>query len=109
MRPASFGGFSALKTEPERAPLMPPRWRVTKKFRRVLRKKLPEMQASILECVRRLADDPHHPGLHSHKVHGTRGVFEAYVDNANRLTFHWDSGVMVLRNNCNHDILKQNP
>gem|GEM_PF-5492247 len=29
-----------------------------------------------------------------------------YVDQKNRLTFHWDGGKIVLRTNCNHDIIK---
>jgi hypothetical protein len=34
-------------------------------------------------------------------------VFEAYVDKKNRVTFHWEDGKIILRNNCNHDILKR--
>jgi hypothetical protein len=34
-------------------------------------------------------------------------VWEAYVDNANRVTFHWKDGVIVLRRNCSHDILRR--
>ena len=37
---------------------------------------------------------------------GAPGVWEAYIDDANRVTFHWDEGRIVLRKNCGHDILK---
>jgi len=64
------------------------------------------MQAAIARCIELLGDNPRHPGLHTHRVQGTAGVWEAYVDRANRVTFHWAGPAIVLRNNCNHDILK---
>lgn len=67
------------------------------------------MQAAVLTCIKKLAEDPRSPGLHTHRVQGTQGVFEAYMDNANRVTFHWDGPDIVLRNHCNHDILKKRP
>lgn len=79
---------------------------VTPRFKRLLKKKDAPMVAAIAECIVRLRTDRTHPGLHTHKVQGTKGVFEAYIDDANRLTFHWDGSCIVLRANCNHDILK---
>lgn len=63
------------------------------------------MRAAIARCVELLADNPHHPGLHVHRIVGRKGVWEAYVDDANRVTFHWEDGKIVLRKNCNHTIL----
>ena len=40
-------------------------------------------------------------------MQGHRGVWEAYVDRANRVTFHYDGETIVLRKNCNHDILRR--
>jgi len=40
-------------------------------------------------------------------MRGTKGVFEAYVDKKNRVTFHYESGKIVLRRNCDHRILKR--
>lgn len=67
------------------------------------------LQAAIMETVQRLGEDPRHPSLATHPVRGTRKpkVFEAYVDMKNRITWHWEDGVIVLRNHCNHDILKR--
>jgi hypothetical protein len=66
------------------------------------------MREAIARCIELLADNPRYPGLETHKVQGKRGVWEAYVDAANRVTFHYDdAGRIVLRNNCNHDILKR--
>jgi hypothetical protein len=75
-------------------------------FRRKARKKEPGMRAAIARCLELLADNPRHTGLHTHRVQGAPGVWEAYIDHANRITFHWDGPVIVVRNNCNHDILR---
>ena len=84
---------------------------INENFRRVLRKKEKRLQDAINECIRRLVDTPDHPGLQVHRVHGTKTVvWEAYIDRANRLTFErLGHGVIVLRNNCNHDIVKRRP
>jgi hypothetical protein len=76
-------------------------------FRRIARGKPPRLREAIARCVELLGDDPRHPGLHTHRVQGSRGVWEAYVDAGNRVTFHWADGKIHLRNNCNHDILKR--
>ena len=62
-----------------------------------------------METVKRLGDNPRHPSLQTHLVRGTKNpkVFEAYVDMKNRVTWHWDEGTIVLRNHCNHEILKR--
>lgn len=86
-----------------------PRYRATKKFRKVLNKKTKELRGAILACIKQLGENPHHPGLHTHKVKGTKDVWEAYADQANRITFHWDNGTIVLRNNCNHSIIDRSP
>lgn len=79
-------------------------------FRQRLRKKPRPMQEAIAECCQRLADNPRHPGLQVHRIQGHPGVWEAYVDKANRVTFHYGSeGQIVLRNNCNHDMLDRTP
>lgn len=79
------------------------------RFKKRLKKKSPRLAGAILECVHRLAEDPRHPGLHTHRVRGTAGVWEAYVDRSNRVTFEWDDGVIVMRNHCNHDIVSSSP
>lgn len=78
-------------------------------FQRKLRKKPGPLAAAIAECVYRLAEDPRHPGLQTHQVRGVPGVWEAYVDRANRVTFHYDGPRIVFRNHCNHDLMRQSP
>lgn len=87
-----------------------PELEISDQFRKVLQRKPAELQAAILKCVARLGEDPRHPGLRTHRLQGVSGVWEAYVDRANRVTFHYgDDGRIVLRNNCNHDILTRRP
>jgi hypothetical protein len=88
-----------------------PRLIIPDNFKRVLRKKEQRLQDAVNECVRRLLEAPDHPGLRVHRVDGAPGdVWEAYVDRANRVTFERPGGgVIVLRNNCNHDIVKRRP
>ena len=86
-----------------------PSFKLDATFKKRLLKKTPASQGSILECIKRLGDNPRHPGLHTHRVQGIPGVFEAYVDDANRLIFHYESGVIVLRNHCNHSMPSRSP
>lgn len=78
-------------------------------FKRRLKRKTPEMVGAILECIDRLADNPHHPGLEAHLIHGHKGVWEAYIDGANRVSFHYEAGQIVLRNHCTHDLPRRRP
>jgi hypothetical protein len=88
-----------------------PEYVIPPSFKKVLAAKRPRLQGAILECIARLGENPRHPSLQTHLARGVPGggVFEAYVDRANRVTFHYDAGRIVLRNNCNHDILRKNP
>lgn len=83
------------------------KFRFSPNFKKVLQKKEQVMRDAVVECVRRLSENPKHPGLSTHKMRGVSNVYEAYVDKGNRVTFHYDGDVMVFRNNCNHDILRK--
>ena len=78
-------------------------------FRKRLKKKPPEMVAAVVECVSRLAENPAHPGLQTHRIRGTDGIWEAYVDRANRVTFEYGDDCIILRNHCNHTIIERAP
>jgi len=83
---------------------------VPPRFKRQLGKKTPELQDAITEAVGRLGENPRHPSLQTHELNSCKGVFEAYVDKANRITFHYERHEgqrrIVLRKHCNHDILR---
>jgi hypothetical protein len=81
----------------------------TSLYKRRRKNKSKQMRDAIDECVRKLHQNPRHPGLHSHRVNGAKGVWESYVDEANRVTWQYGEGSIILRNNCNHDILKRRP
>jgi hypothetical protein len=82
---------------------------IPENFRRVMKRKDPRLRMAIRECIERLTEDPRHPGLQTHKMRGAAGVWECYVDKGNRVTFAWVGNTIVLRNNCNHDMLARNP
>ncbi len=81
--------------------------RTEPRFKRDYKKKPVEMRERIDRAVLQLRRDPHYPGLGTHRIQGCPGVWGAELDRANRLTFHWDGDTIVLRNHCNHDILKR--
>jgi len=80
-------------------------------FSRTLADKPLPLQDAVDECVERLGENPRHQSLQTHPVRGNKGVFEAYVDKANRITFHYERREgrrhIVLRRHCNHDILRK--
>jgi hypothetical protein len=80
---------------------------LSRPFKRELARKPHPLQAAILECVQRLGENTRHPSLQTHPVRGNPGVFEAYVDMANRVTFHYEAGTIVMRKHCNHSILRR--
>lgn len=87
--------------------------RMSNRFEKMFRKKPRTMQERISWCIGQLQQNPRNPRLHVHKMQGMpKGVeiWEAYIYNdGNRLTFNWDSDLITLRNNCNHDMLYRNP
>jgi hypothetical protein len=86
-----------------------PELEISREFKRQMDGKGAPLAGAIARCVQRLGENPQHPGLHTHPVRGMRNpkVFEAYVDKKNRVTFHWNGDKIILRTNCNHDILKR--
>ncbi|HEY8776548.1 MAG TPA: hypothetical protein VIM33_08745 [Gaiellaceae bacterium] len=80
--------------------------RIPESFQKELAKKEPSLAGAIVECTVRLGENTRGQGLQTHPVRGYRGVFEAYVDRKNRVTFHYGDGEIVMRKHCNHDILK---
>lgn len=83
---------------------------LTSKFSKQYDKKPPNEKEGVEKAMGLLADNPHYPGLHSHKVQGTYGIFECYIDDSHRITYEYGSNdCIVLRNNCSHKIVNKNP
>lgn len=68
-----------------------------------------DQQVAILKTLKLLGDNPRHPGLRVKRIKTKPGVFEARINRADRLSFHWDSGRIVLRTNCHHDDVLSRP
>jgi hypothetical protein len=79
--------------------------RVPKPLWKSFHKKTPQMQAAITSCLVQLREDYGHPGLHTKKVQGRQGVFEARVDAKNRVTYFWHGGTIVIENHCTHEVV----
>ena len=56
-----------------------------------------------------LDTDFRYPGLRSHPIQGSPGIFEAYVDAKYRMTFERKGDTFVMRNIDNHDECLDNP
>lgn len=83
---------------------------IPKNFKKVLGKKPRQMQESVARTLELLAEDSRRPSLRVKKMQGVKDVWEASIDKGNRLTFEWGpEGSIILRNNCNHDMLTKNP
>ncbi len=71
---------------------------------------LPEMiQRKVDKALRLLDANYRHPGLRSHPLEGTPGVFEAYVDRKYRITCERRGNTFIIRNLDNHDECLKHP
>lgn len=84
-------------------------YQITNTFKRKYKKKENIEQESIEKTISLLVDNPKHPGLHTHKVRGTKSIFEAYIDDEARLTFEYGTNIVIFRTNCNHHRVLKNP
>lgn len=66
-----------------------------------------EIQTEIEKALRLLVENPRHPSLQTKKMRpASRGIFEARVTQAYRLTFQLDGSNLVMRRVGTHDILR---
>ena len=80
----------------------------TSRFERALKRKKrrqPRLAEAVLETVTRLLLDPENRGLNTHLVDRRRRIWEAYVNDAIRVTYRKKGKVVTFRNNCNHVII----
>jgi hypothetical protein len=79
---------------------------ISPSFKKRLERKDAALGGAILRCIAKLGENPHGRGLRVKKMQGT-DVWEARVDQGNRLTFLWAGDEITLLNHCNHDILRR--
>jgi mRNA-degrading endonuclease YafQ of YafQ-DinJ toxin-antitoxin module len=83
---------------------MPFEFEFTQRFKTAYDSKTLKQREQIKNALRRLKENPRHPGLHTHLVQGAPGVWECYINSGWRITFEYSAGsIIVLRNNCCHD------
>ena len=73
--------------------------------------KLPVMvQKKVKKTLRLLAENYRHPSLQSKQLEGTKGIYEARVDQNYRLTYQRQPGdILRLRTVGRHDETLRNP
>jgi hypothetical protein len=84
-------------------------FRQTNRFEKQYLKKTIDDQEKVDDTLKILDENPRYPGLHSHRVQGTKKIWECYIDDSMRITFEYGKGCIILRNNCKHDISKTSP
>jgi mRNA interferase RelE/StbE len=83
--------------------------RAYQRFGRAYRE-LPEgIQKRLDKQIRLLAEDMRHPSLHTKKIKGKEGVWEARVDIHHRFTFEIVGDTVFLRAVGNHDEVLKSP
>ena len=71
-------------------------------------KSLPKtIKQKVLKQINLLLSDPQSPSLQIHRVHGTKGIWELYVDKKYRITFERSGNTYFFRVVGTHDILKK--
>ena len=83
-------------------------FRITNRFTKQYSKKQVEEQKKVDDTIDLLGANPKHPGLHAHRIQGTKGIWECCVDDSLRITFEYGNDCIILRNNCHHDISRRN-
>jgi len=83
------------------------------KFRRRLDKKSPKQRAAVLECMRKLLDDPRQDtGLRSKKLRTSgEDVWYSRASRSERVTWAYgaEQNTIVFLNHCDHDEVLRNP
>lgn len=77
----------------------------TRPFKGRLLAKPKAQQGAILQCIKRLGDDPRHPGLRTKKIRTDPGMWEARVDRDNRVSWKYgaERGTIIVVSHCSHD------
>lgn len=81
----------------------------TATFKKRYGKKNQKQREKVKKTLSLLATNPRHPSLHTHKVQGTLGIFECYIDDSYRVTFEYGQNCIVLRNTCEHNAVLRTP
>jgi mRNA-degrading endonuclease YafQ of YafQ-DinJ toxin-antitoxin module len=82
----------------------------TERFEQDFLRLPPELQKKVLKVLRLLAENPRHPSLQAKPIQGARGLYEARIDQSNRMTYQrLPNDVLLLRTAGKHDETLKNP
>jgi mRNA-degrading endonuclease YafQ of YafQ-DinJ toxin-antitoxin module len=81
--------------------------RLTGTFRKDYRRLPKEVQGKADKQLRFLMENPKHPSLKIHRIEGTHGFWEFYVDRFYRGIYTQEGDVLVLRYIGPHDIIEK--
>lgn len=79
------------------------------RFKKAYRKLSVNVQNKVDKQIALLSNDLKHPSLHTKKIKGREGIFEARVDIYYRMSFEIFEDTIFLRVVGNHDEVLRNP
>lgn len=81
----------------------------SKSFRRDYRKLPAHVQEKVLKALMLFEQNSRHPSLQTHIIRGTKNpkVFEGYVDQNYRFTFHYEDDTVVFRRVGPHSVIDE--
>lgn len=80
-----------------------------KRFRKAYRNLPENVQKKADKQIAILSKDLQHPSLHTKKIKGSKGIWEARIDIHHRLTFEIIEDTIFLRVAGNHDEVLKRP
>ena len=75
----------------------------TTRFWRDYNKLNPTIQNQVDKALELLAENPHHPSLHTHKRRGEKEVWQARVTRGHRLYFEMEGDIIRLVSVVSHE------
>ena len=81
----------------------------TEHFRKALRDLPKPIKKKAKKALRLLDENPRHPSLRVKRIQGTKGIYEARVDDKYRMSFEFDGPDKIMRNIDDHDACLRNP
>jgi len=87
-----------------------PKIKASPRFKKAYKKLSPELQEKTRKALALLGENPRHPSLRTKSVQGIRGVDEARVDIASRMTYErLANDILFMRVVGEHDKTLKNP
>ncbi len=87
-----------------------PKIKASPRFKKAFKKLSPELKEKTRRALALLGENPRHPSLRTKPVQGIRGVYEARVDIACRMTYErLANDILLMRVVGEHDKTLKNP